>query len=129
MAAAYLGGELVFGKGSGVSRAAWAPTGPADWTPVADTSELAEGGTKAVEVEGRQVLLYQERGRVHAMNNICTHAGGPLSEGEVCDGVVTCPWHGSRFRLTDGAVLHGPATYDQPALDARVRGGKIEVKG
>jgi nitrite reductase/ring-hydroxylating ferredoxin subunit len=54
---------------------------------------------------------------------------GPLSEGKVLDGCVECPWHGSLFRLSDGANLHGPATAPQPAFDSRVTAdGQVEVR-
>jgi nitrite reductase/ring-hydroxylating ferredoxin subunit/uncharacterized membrane protein len=126
--AAYLGGELVFGRGIMVNHDAWS-AGPEDWTPVAPEAELTDGATRRVEVAGRGVLLYRERGRVHAMEDACPHAGGPLSEGQVNDGIVTCPWHGSQFRLTDGAVCRGPATFSQLRLQARIRGGQVEVRG
>jgi nitrite reductase/ring-hydroxylating ferredoxin subunit len=83
----------------------------------------------AVQVEGRDVLLFREGGRVSALEARCTHAGGPLQEGEVRDGMVTCPWHGSRFRLADGGCVRGPATFPQLRLQARVRDGQIEVRG
>ncbi|HKC18263.1 MAG TPA: Rieske (2Fe-2S) protein [Candidatus Dormibacteraeota bacterium] len=51
-----------------------------------------------------------------------------MDEGRLDDDVVTCPWHHSRFRFADGQVLGGPATFDQPALIARERGGIVEVK-
>jgi nitrite reductase/ring-hydroxylating ferredoxin subunit len=54
--------------------------------------------------------------------------GGPLSEGELKDGSVVCPWHGSEFGLDDGHVINGPATIPQPCLVVRERHGKIEVK-
>ncbi|MGA8636153.1 MAG: Rieske (2Fe-2S) protein, partial [Candidatus Dormiibacterota bacterium] len=59
----------------------------------------------------------------------CTHAGGPLNEGTVEDGEVVCPWHGSRFRLSDGAVLGGPATFPQPQLTTRKVRGRIQIRG
>jgi len=127
-AAAYLGGELVFGRGLMVDHTAWM-AGPKDWTPVLDENALAESRTHAVQVEGRRVLVARIGGMVSAMEDACSHAGGPLSEGTVSDGMVTCPWHGSRFRLRDGAVCQGPATYPQLRLEARVRGGVIEVRG
>jgi len=49
-------------------------------------------------------------------------------EGELADGCVTCPWHGSTFRLADGAVVHGPSTHPQPSLDTRVSGDRLQVK-
>ncbi len=126
--AAYLGGELVYGRGLMVDHTAW-QAGPSDWTPVYDESALREGQAHAVDVEGRKVLLARIGGQVCAMEDACTHAGGPLSEGTVSDGVVTCPWHGSRFRLRDGALVGGPATFPELRLETRVRGGRIEVRG
>ena len=65
-----------------------------------------------------------------AIGSRCSHAGGPLDEGDVDDGhcTVTCPWHQSEFRLDSGAVVHGPATVPQVAYDVRVTGGRIEVR-
>ena len=127
-AAAYLGGELVMGRGQMVNHDAWT-AGPQEWTPVGTEASVPEGGTKGVACEGRKVLLYKAKGQIHALEDACTHAGGPLSEGEVKDGVVTCPWHGSRFNLADGSVCGGPATYPQLRLQSRVRAGKVEVRG
>jgi nitrite reductase/ring-hydroxylating ferredoxin subunit/uncharacterized membrane protein len=127
-AAAYLGGELVFGRGVMVNHDAWV-SGPEDWTAVAAESELTDGALKRADVEGRPILLYREKGKVHALEGICTHLGGPLYEGEVSEGVVTCPWHGSRFRLADGAVCRGPATFPVPRLETRMRRGQVEVRG
>lgn len=127
-AAAYVGGELVFSRGLMVDHTAWT-AGPSEWTPVLDESQLAEGQTQAVQVEGRQVLLARIDGEVRALEDACSHAGGPLSEGTVSDGVVTCPWHGSQFRLRDGAVVCGPATFAQLRLETRVVLGKVEVRG
>lgn len=126
--AAYLGGELVFARGLMVNHDAWL-AGPNEWTPVLPSAQLAEGATRRVDLPGHSVLVYRGGGRVYAMEDACAHAGGPLSEGEVKDGCVTCPWHGSQFRLTDGSVLRGPATFPQLRLQARERQGQIEVRG
>lgn len=127
-AAAYGGGELVLGRGIGVDHTVFTG-GPAEWTDVAGIDDLPAGSTRAVEVEGRKVLLHRDHEGVHAMENTCTHAGGPLDEGEIAHGRVTCPWHGSCFSLRDGAVVNGPAAFPQPRLQARVRAGRIEVRG
>jgi nitrite reductase/ring-hydroxylating ferredoxin subunit len=127
-AAAFVGGELVFGRGLMVDHTAWI-AGPADWTGVLDDAALEEGAVHAVDVEGRKLLLTRQGGRVSAMEDACSHAGGPLSEGTVQDGVVTCPWHASRFCLRDGSVVGGPATFPQLLLETRVSGGRIEVRG
>ena len=114
--------------GISVNHDAWT-AGPEKWTPVLDDSDLVDGAPRKVEVEGRAVLLYREGPRVFAMENACAHAGGPLDEGEARDGVVTCPWHGSQFRLRDGALVRGPSTFSQLRLQARIAKGQVEVRG
>jgi nitrite reductase/ring-hydroxylating ferredoxin subunit len=125
---AYLGGHLVLGRGVMVDHTAWT-TGPRRWTRAIELEELAEGSAKAAEVDGRTVLVSRIDGSVSAIENTCNHAGGPLSMGKIENGVVTCPWHFSCFRLRDGAVVRGPAAHPQPMLEARVRRGWVEVRG
>jgi nitrite reductase/ring-hydroxylating ferredoxin subunit len=82
-----------------------------------------------VQASGYGVLLYSHAGTVHAVAARCTHAGGPLQEGEVDDELcVTCPWHASRFRLTDGSVVRGPASSPQPSFEVRISEGNVEVR-
>jgi nitrite reductase/ring-hydroxylating ferredoxin subunit/uncharacterized membrane protein len=127
-ASAYLGGELVFGRGLMVDHNAWVG-GPERWTAVSKLEEIPSDGTRGVPYKGRTLLLYRSGARVYAMEATCSHAGGPLEEGDVKDEVVTCPWHGSKFRLTDGACMLGPATFPQLRLEARVQKGVVEVRG
>jgi nitrite reductase/ring-hydroxylating ferredoxin subunit len=74
-------------------------------------------------------MLYRLDGITYALADHCSHAGGPLHEGEV-DGelCVTCPWHLSRFSLTDGRVEAGPASVPVPVFDVRERDGGYEVR-
>ena len=127
-AAGYLGGHLVFTKGVMVSRVAWA-TGPRRWARALLEADLPDDSPTAVVAEGRQIMLYRHRGRLYAIDNICSHAGGLLSRGLVADLTVTCPLHGSRFALADGCVRRGPASQPQPVLPTRIRNGWIEVRG
>jgi nitrite reductase/ring-hydroxylating ferredoxin subunit len=127
-AAAYLGGDLILDRALTVNHTA-SLEGPGEWTDVAGDTDVAEGTLTAVDVDNRKVLLTRVGGKVCALENTCTHAGGPLNEGTVEDGEVVCPWHGSRFRLSDGAVLGGPATFPQPQLQARKVRGRIQVRG
>jgi nitrite reductase/ring-hydroxylating ferredoxin subunit/uncharacterized membrane protein len=127
-AAGYLGGHLVFTKGVMVNRVAWT-TGPRRWTRALQEADLPDDSPTAVEAEGRQVMLYRHHGRLYAIDNICSHAGGLLSRGAVADLTVTCPLHGSRFALADGCVTRGPASQPQPVLPTRIRSGWIEVRG
>lgn len=127
LAAAYLGGHLVFRKRLGVDhapRVEWE-----DFVAVLPERELMESAPRRVDVRGVPVVLVRQGNRIHALADSCAHLGGPLSEGQVDAGSVRCPWHGSRFALDDGRVLEGPSTFTQPCFEARVRDGQIEVRG
>jgi nitrite reductase/ring-hydroxylating ferredoxin subunit len=126
-AGGYLGGHLSYAQGANVNRNAW-DEGIGEWTPVADEAELSGDGPHVVEVQGTAVLVHRRGGGLTAIADHCGHAGGPLHEGELDDGCVTCPWHGSTFRLADGDVVHGPATVPQPAYEVRVENGKVLLR-
>src|SRR5439155_12965971 len=128
MGSAYLGGYLSFTKGVGVNQTAFEEL-PADWEPVIDLEALPEGKLAGADLNGTGIMLYRHDGRLDALADRCSHRGCPLHRGSVNDDTsVTCPCHGSTFRLSDGVVVRGPATEPQPALDARVRDGKVEVR-
>jgi nitrite reductase/ring-hydroxylating ferredoxin subunit len=127
-AAGYLGGHLVFAKGVMVNRVAWS-TGPRRWVRALQDADLADDSPAAVMAEGRQIMLYRAGGKLYAIDDTCSHAGGLLSRCPVADLTVTCPLHGSRFALTDGSVIRGPANQPQPVLPTRIRNGWIEVRG
>jgi nitrite reductase/ring-hydroxylating ferredoxin subunit len=84
---------------------------------------------KASRLTGVLCCFTEARHGVYAMEAACTHADGPLQDGEVKDGVVTCPWHGSRFRATDGTCLFGPATFPQLRIDSRIRDSAVQIRG
>jgi len=123
----YLGGHLSYRNGVGVNRNAWT-TGETDWTTVMPEVELRFGEPAVARVGDDDVLLVREGSGISAIGDTCSHAGGPLHEGPVSDGCVTCPWHGSVFGLSDGGVVHGPATDPQPAYDVRAAGGQVSVR-
>ncbi|SNS26570.1 Rieske 2Fe-2S domain-containing protein [Actinomadura mexicana] len=126
-ASAYLGGHLTFTRGLNVNRTAW-QHGPEDWTPVLAASELAEGEHRTADADGVRILLYRTGTKLHAVAATCTHLGGPLGEGTIENDCVTCPWHGSTFRLEDGGIERGPATSPQPSYETRIQDGRIEVR-
>jgi nitrite reductase/ring-hydroxylating ferredoxin subunit/uncharacterized membrane protein len=131
--ASYLGGHLAYKEGAGVNHAApELRLIPEGWQRIATVAELAEGKPVVRRVGEVPVLLYRTASGVHAMLEHCGHQGGPLGEGEVTgsgdEACVTCPWHGSTFRLADGLVVGGPAASDQPTLQARIVEGNVEVR-
>jgi nitrite reductase/ring-hydroxylating ferredoxin subunit/uncharacterized membrane protein len=127
LAGSYLGGHLSFVLGVNVNRTAW-QDGPQEWTPVLADADLAEGEHRKVDAAGVPVLLYRTAGRLCALASTCSHMGGPLEEGTVAEGCVTCPWHGSTFRFADGGIARGPASTPQPLYQAQARDGQIEVR-
>jgi len=72
---------------------------------VAILADVPPGQACRVEVEGRQVALFNAGGRVYATANECAHRGGPLGEGRLDGTTVTCPWHGFRFDVATGQCL------------------------
>jgi nitrite reductase/ring-hydroxylating ferredoxin subunit/uncharacterized membrane protein len=123
---AWLGGHLSFGKGVGVNQTAFGDA-PSDWTPVLDEAQLEEGTLIGARANGLGILLVSKGGRIHALADRCSHRGCSLHEGQLSDDeTVTCPCHGSTFRL-DGSVVKGPATAPQPTFDVRMSEGKVEI--
>ena len=77
----------------------------------------------------RGAVLVREGDVIRAIHATCSHAGGPLDKGTMVDGCVTCPLHGSRFRMADGGVVNGPAVYEQPRYEVRaLDGGGFEAR-
>jgi nitrite reductase/ring-hydroxylating ferredoxin subunit/uncharacterized membrane protein len=123
----FLGGHLTYANAVNVNKTA-DRNGPTKWTPTLSESELPDGEQRKVDVAGVSVLLHREGAQVQALDSVCSHMGGPLEEGKIADGCVTCPWHGSTFRLNDGSIVRGPASHPQPAYETRLNDGQIEVR-
>jgi nitrite reductase/ring-hydroxylating ferredoxin subunit/uncharacterized membrane protein len=126
-AGGYLGGHLSYAEGVGVDQTVFEQRSE-EWTPVLRESDLPEGESRYAEVDGVGIMVARWEGEVHALSNRCAHRGGPLDEGEIENGCVICPLHGSVFRLSDGGVERGPTAYPQPRWQVRVRSGVVELK-
>ncbi len=100
----------------------------ADYVKVASADELQPGGAKLVEVGDQRVALFNVEGTCYAIDDTCTHVGGPLSEGALKNDVVTCPWHGARFCVRDGQVQGPPAQVNVKSYPVRVTDGSIEIE-
>lgn len=94
---------------------------------VARVGEIPEGGVKIVRVDDQSVAVFRVGGAYYALDDVCTHDGGPLAEGPLEGHVVECPRHGARFDVRDGAVLSPPATVPVPTYEVRVVGDEIQV--
>jgi nitrite reductase/ring-hydroxylating ferredoxin subunit/uncharacterized membrane protein len=132
-AGAYVGGDVVYLLGNMVNRHAFRGPGtkwiPLDAGGLADLADLPHATPTKARAGINDLVLVRIGTTVHALHATCAHAGGPLAEGEVVDGCIECPWHGSRFRLDDGRVQRGPAVYDQPAYEIRAaEAGVFEVR-
>jgi nitrite reductase/ring-hydroxylating ferredoxin subunit len=125
--AAYLGGDMVFSKGTSVNHTAWEAAG-SDYEAVMPADNVEENKLFRVTVSGVPVALVRQGTQWYAFSATCPHAGGPLNEGKLTGDVVECPWHGSQFCITDGRVRGGPATVNVPRYDVRIRNGQVEAK-
>jgi nitrite reductase/ring-hydroxylating ferredoxin subunit len=127
IAAAYLGGELVYHEQIGVDHSSGREL-PEKFTALIPEEDLPEGKLKRVLYKETPLLLVRRGDRVYALSETCAHLGGPLSEGKLEGDTVVCPWHASRFTLESGEVVDGPSAFPQPCLKTRIRNGQIEVK-
>ena len=100
----------------------------AEFLKVARTNEIESGKARLVEVGGKQIALFNIDGQFFALDNTCTHRGGPLAEGEMSGHEVTCPWHGGTFDVRTGEVVGPPPSQAVPRYNVRVFGSDIEVE-
>ncbi len=95
--------------------------------PVAKFHEIPPGTTKRVVVEGVEVLLCNVDGDLYAVEDVCTHDGGPLDQGEQQGRQIMCPRHGALFDVTTGRALTLPAVVPLPTYTVRIEGGDVFV--
>jgi 3-phenylpropionate/trans-cinnamate dioxygenase ferredoxin component len=98
-----------------------------EYVRVADAADLPPGRRKVVEAHGATIAIANVDGALYAFANECSHDGAPLAEGELKDGVVTCPWHFSRFCVRSGRVVESPAEVAIAVYDVKVEGSSIVV--
>lgn len=133
-AGSFLGRHMAFGLGAGASHAEpVAHLAPLGWQDLCRIYELPDGRLARRRLGYLTLSVLRLGSDVLAVADQCAHLGGPLHQGTLTGSgdvpCVTCPWHGSTFRLTDGTVVHGPATARQPAFDTRiVEGGMVQVR-
>jgi nitrite reductase/ring-hydroxylating ferredoxin subunit len=130
----YLGRHLAFRLGAGASHAeSITHLGPLGWHDLCPLDELPEGWPVHRSLGYISLFVLRYGDDVNVLADRCAHLDGPLHQGrmvrvddEIC---VICPWHGSTFQVSDGTVVHGPATGRQPAFETRVlESGMIQVR-
>lgn len=94
---------------------------------IAKTGELEPGQKKLVNVDGQAVALFNLEGTYYAIQDICTHDGGPLAEGDVFGEEIECPRHGARFNVRTGEVTRMPAFEPVDTYPVKVEGDDILI--
>jgi 3-phenylpropionate/trans-cinnamate dioxygenase ferredoxin subunit len=99
-----------------------------DFIPVAKVSESPDPGRKIVEVDDQLVVVIHTAGHYYAIDDVCTHDGGPLGEGTLEGYSIACPRHGAKFDIRTGAALTMPATRPTVTHEIKIEGDTVLVK-
>jgi 3-phenylpropionate/trans-cinnamate dioxygenase ferredoxin subunit len=98
-----------------------------EYIRVCSVGDVPEEGAFATVVRGMPIAVIRSRGRLYAIEDVCSHEEVPLSEGEIEDGMVECWLHGSRFDLETGRAIGPPATAPVPVFPVKVTDGEVYV--
>ena len=98
-----------------------------DFVKVAELNELQPGQRKMIDFEDVTVALINVEGEYYCIEDLCTHDGGPVAEGEIDGFSIECPRHGALFDIRDGSVLSMPAVVPIPTYEVRIEGDDILV--
>lgn len=104
------------------------PDADGDWLDAGDAASIPADRARIVTLgSGASVAIFKHDGKLTAISNVCRHQGGPIGEGKVVDGCVTCPWHGYQYRPEDGCSPP-PYTERLETYDVRLEGERIQVR-
>ena len=128
----YLGGHLAYRQAAGTNHAEFVPhLVKPGWHSIGSYDDLPDGVPVTRRLGEVNLLVLRKGKRVDVLANRCSHLDGPLASGELAtvgeEACITCPWHGSTFRLRDGSVVNGPATAPQPVFRTQVVDGRLQV--
>ena len=98
-----------------------------DFVTVARVCDIPAGGGRQVTVDDRWIGLFHVDGEYHAVDNVCLHRGGPLTDGAIRGCIVTCPWHGWQYDLRTGTLVQDPIV-GVTRHETRVVGDEIQVR-
>lgn len=97
------------------------------WIAAGTPQSIADKCARIVATEnGERIAIFRDGDRIGAVSNLCAHQNGPLGEGRIVDGCITCPWHGYQYRLEDGRAP-APFTERLATFRLRIRNGIVEV--
>ena len=99
-----------------------------DFVKVANKNDIQPSHMKEVQFDGENICLVNVEGKYYAINNICTHEGGPLADGTLEGYEVECPWHGSKFDVRTGEVTSPPASEPEPTYQVKLDGNSVLIK-
>jgi nitrite reductase/ring-hydroxylating ferredoxin subunit len=137
-AGALIGGHMGYRQATGANHAEEVPhIGPADWQSLGPVADVPVGKPVRRTAGDVPVMVLRRAdgvgpGGISVLSDRCPHLSGPLHEGDVVDAAgevhIVCPWHGSEFRVSDGCVVHGPATAPVPRFESRVVGDELQAR-
>lgn len=99
-----------------------------EFVKVCSVSEIPDPGKMTLEVDQTMVVLFHVDGQFHCLDDVCTHDGGPLGEGQLIGHEIACPRHGARFCVRSGEALTMPATQATVTHQVKVDGGDLYVR-
>lgn len=99
-----------------------------DWVDVAALADFPPGSRRCVDADGVAIVVFNVAGEFHALEDLCSHAAYPLSDGELEGCELTCALHGARFSLRTGAALSPPAYEPVAVFPVRLEGGRVQVR-
>jgi nitrite reductase (NADH) small subunit len=98
-----------------------------EFVVVGRVNDFAAGGGRMVTVAGRDVAVFRLGDEFFALDNMCLHRGGPLCEGPIANGIVTCPWHGWSYQIKTGTMVQDPRV-GVSKHDVRIDGDQVFVR-
>lgn len=100
----------------------------AKWIDIAAEKDIPPGQKRCLEAEGRSIVICNINGKLHAAANICPHAGMPVGDGDLVGEVLTCPYHGYAFNVTNGKNIDEPSDEPLTMYPARIVNDRVEVE-
>ena len=100
----------------------------ADFIKIAKTSDIPDPGKQLLEVDDRLVVLFHVGGEFYCLEDLCTHDGGTLGDGDLTEHAIACPRHGAKFDVRNGKALTMPATEDTIYHEVKIEGDDVFVK-